>query len=371
MNQDSNWDDRMGELYRALCEADPAIREVIVDQPGFGLPGHVLLLSEVSQDKVPVAIDHFVRAINEEEDFDWSNDVVFVIGESLNPEHRAILREQLDNLAVWGAVVMVLAETADSGDRELFVEGLGSGQLNVVRASLEALTKLPPSRSADEQFALLSVARRLMNSPEEFEVRETAIRLLQNNTSQAFGFVFGSNGHRSQPGTLQQWSDWLREQNPEFVHRGSERGTAELLSVLDVVDWDAGDAERGESLYRRLSCAKCHGGRKALGPDLQGVARRFSAQDLFAAIIEPDRDVSPRYQTTSVITTAGKVYSGLIVYESVDGMLLRDAEHRTWRIDGNEIEVRLKQPASLMPAGLLKDRTPQDFADLNAYLQGL
>ena len=71
------------------------------------------------------------------------------------------------------------------------------------------------------------------------------------------------------------------------------------------------------------------------------------------------------------MTTDGRTYTGLIVYQSVDGLLLRDAEHQTWRIEADEIEMRVKQPTSLMPAGLLKDRSPQDLADLNSYMQGL
>jgi putative heme-binding domain-containing protein len=171
---------------------------------------------------------------------------------------------------------------------------------------------------------------------------------------------------------LQQWGDWIREKYPRFVPPGSDQGAAdELLSELDTIDWDAGDADRGKVLFQKLACAKCHGGRRALGPDLQGVAKRFSRHDLFAAIVDPSRDVSPRYQTTSIATTAGKTFTGLIVYESVDGLLLRDAEHQTWRIESSEIEVQLKQPTSLMPAGLMKGRSQTDMADLNSYLQGL
>ena len=375
MNQDSNWDDRIGELYRALCEADPVIPDLIVDQPGFGLPGHVLLLSEVKPDKMPTAVEHFVRTAArwhlQGDDFDWSNDVIFAIGESSKPEHRDVVRKLFDNLAVRGAVVMVLAESADPTDRHIFVAGIGSAQLNVVRAALEALKNLPPGSSAEEQFALLAAARRLINSEDEFETRESAVRLLQHNASQGFGFVFGTDGHRPQPEALQKWGDWLRQRYPDYLPKGFDSATADQLDMLANVDWDAGDPRRGEQLYRRLSCVKCHGGRKALGPDLAGVGRRFSTQDLFAAIIEPGRDVSSRYQTTSVITSDGQVFSGLIVYESADGLLLRDAEHRTWRIEGSDIETRLKQPNSLMPAGLLKDQSAQEFADLNAWLQQL
>ena len=46
---------------------------------------------------------------------------------------------------------------------------------------LMALTKLPRNNDAAEQFTLLSAARRLMNDAREFGLRETVVRLLQNN----------------------------------------------------------------------------------------------------------------------------------------------------------------------------------------------
>jgi putative heme-binding domain-containing protein len=267
---------------------------------------------------------------------------------------------------------MVLAENPLPDDRELFVDGLDTGQINVVRSCLEALAKLPPGRTPEEQFALLASARRLMNTPEEFATREIAVRLLQKNTSQSFGFVFAEGGHKVQPEPMQQWNDWLRKKYRDFELPGKDSAAiSQIISDLESVDWKSGDVTRGELLFKKLACAKCHGGRRALGPDLQGVAKRFSRHDLFAAIVDPNRDVSPRYQTTTITTTAGKTYTGLIVYQSVDGLLLRDANQQTWRIEAADIESRVKQSLSLMPAGLLKDRSVQDMADLNGYLQGL
>jgi hypothetical protein len=51
------------------------------------------------------------------------------------------------------------------------------------------------------------------------------------------------------------------------------------------------------------------------------------------------------------VTIAGKVYSGLVVYRSVDGLLLRDAEQNTYRFEEAEIESQQKRRTSLMPAG--------------------
>ena len=371
LKQDTNWDDRIGELYAALCRVDPAMPTVITEQLGFGQPGHVLFLTQVPQPAVAKAIEGFVATIATDSEFTWTNDVVFAIGESQKPEHQALLREQLENLSVRDAVLMVIAGKPTKEDRTLFLSGLESTQLNAVEACLAALTKLPRSNDAAEQFQLLSAARRLVNDAREFAIRETVMRLLQNNTGQSLQFVFGEAGHKVQPESMHAWQTWLQQRYPEFRQVSTSETAQKILAGLNDVPWDSGDAERGRKLFERLACAKCHGGRRSLGPDLTGVAKRFSRDDLFASIIEPNRDISPRYQTTSIETSTGKVYTGLIVYESVDGLLLRDADHKTYRIESADIESKHLQRNSLMPSSLLKDVKPEELADLYKHLQSL
>jgi putative heme-binding domain-containing protein len=200
------------------------------------------------------------------------------------------------------------------------------------------------------------------------------VRLLERNTGQDFGFVYGKAGHGPQPEVVSRWSDWLAGKYPMAAARelsGDAAELAELESLLDGIDWTAGDVERGRDLFETRSCARCHGGRQALGPDLAGVTTRFSREDLLTAIAVPSRDVSPRYQTTLIQTTRGLVYTGLIVYESVDGVLLREATGRTFRIEAAEIELQRQLTTSLMPTGLLKGLKSRELADLIAYLESL
>jgi putative heme-binding domain-containing protein len=138
---------------------------------------------------------------------------------------------------------------------------------------------------------------------------------------------------------------------------------------LAKVNWGAGDRERGQRIFVQASCASCHSGAHALGPDLAGVTGRFSREDLFTAIVQPSRDISPRYQTTVVTTDDGKVYQGLIVYEATDGVLLQTAPATTARIAGSQITSRRISDISLMPAGLLDKLADSDIADLYAYLR--
>ena len=102
---------------------------------------------------------------------------------------------------------------------------------------------------------------------------------------------------------------------------------------------------------KKRACARCHGGRQALGPDLSGVSKRFYRRDLIIAMVNPDQNVSSRYQTTMIVTDEGKSYAGIIVYQSVDGLILRDAESKTWRFEAPEIEVKRQMPNSADAGG--------------------
>src|SRR5207302_521038 len=106
-------------------------------------------------------------------------------------------------------------------------------------------------------------------------------------------------------------------------------------------------------------------------PTLDGIANRFSRDDLFTAIVQPSKDISRGFQTTVLETTAGKLYQGLIVYEAVDGLILVTGPAATVRLSGQEIASRRASNVSLMPAGLLDNLLDREIADLYAYLRSL
>ena len=137
------------------------------------------------------------------------------------------------------------------------------------------------------------------------------------------------------------------------------------------MDWSAGDGKRGAAVFQRKSCYRCHGETRRLGPDLTGVAQRFSRDDLFTAIIDPSKDIAPAYLATTILTTAGKSYTGMLIYESQQAILLQTTPDTTVRIPGAEVQLMQTSRTSFMPNGLLDDATNADLADLYAYLQGL
>ena len=375
LNQDSNWDDRVGELYAALCGHDAKLPLAVLEAPGFGLPSHVLFLGRIARADRPRARAAFVAAIRKAgEDYPWTAEVVRLLGQSDDPAVRALVRGAYERVDVRGSVVLELARRAEPVDRKRFVEGLASSSLEVVGGCLGALAKLPKRTAAGEQLALLGAVRRLGAAATEHGLRSRAVSLLRRNTGRRFGFVSGKKGRVAQSKAVAAWTAYLEAAHPEEARRllgaaAASRGG--LKKRLADVVWTSGDVSRGKKVFANRGCVQCHQGRRALGPDLAGSAGRFSRTDLFTAIVLPNRDVSPRYQTTVVQTGDGRVYNGLIVYQSVDGVTLRTGTNRTIRLERDEIEYQARRPESLMSAGLLKGLDDRGYADLYAYLKTL
>jgi len=372
--QDSNWDDRITELYFALSTHDAELPMAMLRHSDFGSASHVQFLSMLPPTAFEEALDTFTRRVtNGGEEYEWNTDLVFLLSESQNEKILDIVRSKFDDYGLRPAVLMALAGKRNEVDRPLLIKGLESSQTDVLKECLTAMALMQPGKTPAEQVALVRALRRLGYKEGEIELRDKVAELLIRNTGQTLGYTLGQTGDPQQK-CIDLWAASVKQAFPEEY--ASQVGTdetevAQLQSLLAEADWSKGDVARGESLFKSRACVQCHGGSRALGPDLVGVANRFSKHDLFTAIAIPNQDVSPRYQTTTVVTSEGKTYTGLIVYEAVDGIVLRDAQNRTYRIEAENIEVQKKLSTSLMPAGLLKDLKHNDIADLYAYLRSL
>jgi putative heme-binding domain-containing protein len=127
---------------------------------------------------------------------------------------------------------------------------------------------------------------------------------------------------------------------------------------------------RGRELFAR-NCQTCHnrdGGGAKVGPDLLSVAGR-PERDLLVAILDPSREVAPDGLAVVVATTRGQTFTGLVAEESPAAIRLRRAEGIEDVVPRAEIEAVRPTGRSLMPDGLEELLTPQDVADLIAFLK--
>jgi putative membrane-bound dehydrogenase-like protein len=132
-----------------------------------------------------------------------------------------------------------------------------------------------------------------------------------------------------------------------------------------------GDAARGKAVFKK-TCATCHRLENEgveVGPDLLSALRNKTREGLLIDILDPSREVDPRYLNYLVTTKAGRAFTGMIAAETASSITLRraeKAEDTILRSDIDEIQATAK---SVMPEGLEMQLNKQDVADVIAYLQ--
>ena len=138
-----------------------------------------------------------------------------------------------------------------------------------------------------------------------------------------------------------------------------------------------GKPDRGKALFsdlKGLACVKCHvvgGEGGAIGPDLSGIAARYPREELITSTLYPSARIFSGYEAAVVATVDGRVLTGLIKSDDADGLEIQDAEGKRSKVARADIEDRKTSELSLMPNGIVEGITPQDFADLIAYLETL
>jgi len=139
---------------------------------------------------------------------------------------------------------------------------------------------------------------------------------------------------------------------------------------MKAVNWDQGEAGRGQAVYARYNCVTCHSGNKRLGPSLHNIAKRFNREDLFRHINEPNLALSDLYKATQITTSDG-VYVGMKVYSSEAQTILETGSNETIRFSRHDIISEHTPNQSPMPAGLLLGASQEELANLYAYLRTL
>jgi putative membrane-bound dehydrogenase-like protein len=362
LNRDNHWPLRITELVAGLAQRDPRLNETLLTHPEFGRPEHALFTRAPGFDR-PRAAEVFLKRAARDKDYRWNASLVALVGELPPGRALPVLRRLWGKAGLDAALLPLLARHPQAADRSKFVAGLSSPQPATVRACLEALQKLPGKAGGPEVMALIQALSRLPQGRESDALRSALVGYLARVTGQA---KLGTD--------RQAWAAWFRKAYPELAPRLDNPDGVDVAAWerrLAKLDWSQGDAERGQLVFVKASCAACHSGAQAVGPDLRGVTGRFSRADLLTAILQPSRDVSPRYQATLIETVEGKVYQGLVIYEATDGVLLQTGAETTVRLAGAQIAARRVTPTSLMPAGLLDSLSDREIADLYAYLRGL
>ena len=256
-------------------------------------------------------------------------------------------------------------------DRQLFVDLLDARQpLAVQSAAVEAL-----SHFEDNSVAKLMLEAWSHLSP---QIRAQATEALCSRTAWLSLLLDAVENEQVARADVDPVRIRLLEQHPEEDVRlrvqqlfpSSETRREDVIQDYQQSLELNGDPDRGKQLFRQ-TCASCHkldGVGTAVGAELSAIRDRGSSA-LMLNILDPNREVKPKFLNYVVLTRDGRVLTGLIAAESANSLTLKRVDGTELTIQRSDIEELRNTGLSFMPEGLEEKLDHQAMADLLEYLK--
>lgn len=177
--------------------------------------------------------------------------------------------------------------------------------------------------------------------------------------------------------SMRPWQKWYAgaypDRPPAVLPKADESkwDFEQLVSYLEGDKGHAGEPIQGKLAFTKASCAQCHrfgSYGESIGPDLSGIAKRFTKREIVEAILYPGHVVSDQYASKKVLTLDGKVYVGMVSEQADGTLVIRDARNNTSMVAARDVDQILPSTSSIMPSGLIDDLTLQEISDMMAYL---
>ncbi len=157
------------------------------------------------------------------------------------------------------------------------------------------------------------------------------------------------------------WGSLREDRNPEREKT--------VRQMTDYLRKTPGDARSGLLHFQKI-CAQCHkiyGQGQDVGPEITSNGRA-SFEQLVSNVFDPSLVIGAGYQATTVATNKGKIYTGLLMENSAERVVLKVQGGTLETIPRSDLDEMKTSSQSLMPEGMEKQLTPKEWADLFAYL---
>ena len=144
---------------------------------------------------------------------------------------------------------------------------------------------------------------------------------------------------------------------------------APKFTVADVLALK-GDVTRGGEKFASV-CSSCHRAGDVgteYAPSLNGWAKRQTTEVFLNSVINPSADIAQGFNGTQIKLKSGDEIHGLVLSEG-DPLIVQSAGGLTQTVPRNRIAERKGLGRSLMLSADQLGLTPQDLADLNAWLK--
>lgn len=363
---DNSWEPRMTELVQSLVTSLPILSQQLVEDDALMEEQNSYILSGLSKENQKQVAGRFLQQIGER---DLQNRFEIRLAATADSETGEMkIREAFKNEELRGDALAQILKRVSERDLEFVRWGLERGSRIQQRSAVSHRAKYQEPLSEREVVVLIemiemSVGVKELKSQliESFELLARSLRDVDRPPNWL--------GETDRKKALIAWRTWCMK-NFESGYRSYQAQFEESFTQRERFRGigDHGEAGRGKEVFVRVQCANCHIGSRAIGPSLEGLSKRFSWDEIVEATVSPSQNVPDRYQATLIETVDGRTLVGFIVYESIDGVTLRDGNLETIRIESGEIASQSKASKSLMPEKLIDSLTEQELADLKAYL---
>ncbi len=272
------------------------------------------------------------------------------------------------------ALVRVLRSAGPKAFEALDAAYLASEDPEFRRAALTSMAEADRARASAALEATL-------NGPDP-ALRTLAARLLAGSpkTASLLGKAFTSRNVQ-------------REELPIVLEGLRRHDSRENRKLLAAIEEDAssgpaainpseirerlaqgGDPWAGFGVFFRDSsrCSTCHNvaGRGGnFGPPLTLTASSPPAETLIESILFPSKTVNPRYAASKVTLKDGRSFVGIVGAKDEKSLTMTEVGGREVHIARELINYETSESASLMPAHIALDLTPEELVDLVAFLR--
>lgn len=210
------------------------------------------------------------------------------------------------------------------------------------------------------------------------DVRKAALDLLTTRKAAVAKLLAAVEGGKVAPSQIDAAKAAALKAHPDAAIR--EKANAVLVAAnkdrQTVIDAHrpalelAGDPAKGKAVFAK-NCAQCHkldGVGNDIGANLTAALGNKTRPALLVDILDPSREVDPRYVQYTLSTHDGRTLVGVVVDETASGVTLKIPDKGEVTVLRADIDKLASSAKSLMPDGLEQQVTKPELADLIAYL---
>lgn len=212
-----------------------------------------------------------------------------------------------------------------------------------------------------------------LNNNNSFQIEEIPVA---KGLAKLSDLAFGDNGdlYVSQTGKTDYWYQPLEEVDGAFyrlIHVPWVTPSPFDSTNSGAIADSGNDQELGQHIFVERICDACHaidGSKEMLGPNLKGIGKIYTREELLEEINEPSKRIKPSMNATCIVIKDGEKLLGRVVSTDTEKVQLMITGNRVIGIPRNDILFEEPVTESLMYEGLLNGLTDKEINALLDYI---